>query len=168
MGGHAERTSADRFKEFTRISHADSGDGGNCCELSDLGGSRFGFDSHHSLHFQPSLATGSQLGFRPRTRRDIGRRWLAMALVSHAVWFYDLSRREVAGHDRPLPGNAMSILANLFHPVGVTLTQCDPFGIPSTSHWTVAAIIVQCSRTKKCIVTRLRTSPGPMPSSLAG
>jgi hypothetical protein len=23
-----------------------------------------------------------------------------------------------------------------------TLTQCDPFGIPSTSHWTGAAIIV--------------------------
>jgi dihydrofolate reductase len=23
-------------------------------------------------------------------------------------------------------------------------TQCDPFGIPSTSHWTGAAIIVQC------------------------
>ena len=27
------------------------------------------------------------------------------------------------------------------------LTQCDPFGIPSTSHWTGAAIIVPCSRT---------------------
>ena len=25
---------------------------------------------------------------------------------------------------------------------GGTLTQCDPFGIPSTSHWTDAAIIV--------------------------
>jgi hypothetical protein len=35
-------------------------------------------------------------------------------------------------------------------------TQCDPFGIPSTSHWTGAAIIVQWSRTKTCIVTRLR------------
>ncbi len=28
--------------------------------------------------------------------------------------------------------------------IGGTLTQCDPFGIPSTSHWTGAAIIVQC------------------------
>jgi len=53
-------------------------------------------------------------------------------------------RPEVAGHDRPLPGNAMSILANLLvYPVGDTLAQCDPFGIPSTSHWTGAAIIVQ-------------------------
>jgi hypothetical protein len=37
-----------------------------------------------------------------------------------------------------------------------------------TSHWTGAAIIVQCSRTKTCIVTRSRTSIRPMPSSLAG
>ncbi len=29
--------------------------------------------------------------------------------------------------------------------IGGTLTQCDPFGIPSTSHWTGAAIIVQWS-----------------------
>jgi hypothetical protein len=49
-----------------------------------------------------------------------------------------------------------------------TLTQCDPFGIPSTSHWTGAAIIVHFRRTKTCIVTRPRTSPRPMPSSLAG
>src|SRR4029453_9752999 len=35
----------------------------------------------------------------------------------------------------------------------------------STSHWTGAAIIVQCSRTKTCIVTRSRTSTRPMPSS---
>jgi hypothetical protein len=27
--------------------------------------------------------------------------------------------------------------------IGITFTQCDPFGIPSTSHWTAAAIIVQ-------------------------
>src|SRR5260370_40110156 len=46
--------------------------------------------------------------------------------------------------------------------------QCDPFGIPSTSHWTGAAIIVQYPRTKTCIVTRSRTSTRPMPSSLAG
>jgi dihydrofolate reductase len=73
---------------------------------------------------------------------------------------YVSSRPEVAGHDRPLPGNAISILANLLvYPVGDTLTQCDPFGIPSTSHWTDAAIIVQCSRTKNYIVTRPRTSP---------
>ena len=29
--------------------------------------------------------------------------------------------------------------------IGDTLTQCDPFGIPSTSHWTGAAIIVRWS-----------------------
>src|SRR5688500_11036531 len=52
--------------------------------------------------------------------------------------------------------------------IGDTLTQCDPFGIPSTSHWTGAAIIVQCPRTKTCIVTRPRTSRRPMRSSLAG
>src|SRR5262249_26349744 len=45
--------------------------------------------------------------------------------------------------------------------------ECDPFDIPSTSHWTGAAIIVPCSRTKTCIVTRSRTSSRPMPSSLA-
>jgi hypothetical protein len=28
-------------------------------------------------------------------------------------------------------------------PIGGTLAKCDPFGIPSTSHWTGAAIIVQ-------------------------
>ena len=27
-------------------------------------------------------------------------------------------------------------------PIGGTLTSCDHFGIPSTSHWTGAAIIV--------------------------
>src|SRR5215213_8750272 len=43
--------------------------------------------------------------------------------------------------------------------IGDTLTQCDPFGIPSTSHWTGAAIIVKCPRTKTCIVTQPRTSP---------
>src|SRR5262245_56935492 len=36
------------------------------------------------------------------------------------------------------------------------------------SHWTGAAIIAQCSRTKTCIVTQSRTSTGPTPSSLAG
>ncbi len=40
----------------------------------------------------------------------------------------------------------------------VLITQCDPFGIPSTSHWTDAAITVQCPRTKRHIVTRRRTS----------
>ena len=53
-------------------------------------------------------------------------------------------------------------------PSAVLLRQCDPFGIPSTSHWTGAAIIVQGSRTKNCIVTGPRTSPRPMPCSLAG
>ncbi len=46
--------------------------------------------------------------------------------------------------------------------------QCDPFGIPSMSHWTGAAITVQSSRTKTSIVTRLRASTRPMPFSLAG
>jgi hypothetical protein len=68
-----------------------------------------------------------------------------------------------------LRANAMSILANLLvYPVGDTLTQCDPFGIPSTSHWTGAAIIVKFSPTKTYIVTRWKTSSRPMLSSLAG
>jgi hypothetical protein len=51
--------------------------------------------------------------------------------------------------------------------IGRTLAPCDPFGIPSTSHWTGAAIIVQESpRTRTCIVTRSRTSPRPMPDLL--
>src|SRR5262249_7122518 len=49
-----------------------------------------------------------------------------------------------------------------------TLAKCDRFGIPSTSHWMGAAIIVRSSRTKSCIVTTPRTSNRPMPSSLAG
>jgi hypothetical protein len=49
--------------------------------------------------------------------------------------------------------------------IGGTLAQCDLFGIPS---WMGAAIIVQCPRTKTCIVTRPKTSTRPMPSSLAG
>src|SRR5512147_2866921 len=52
--------------------------------------------------------------------------------------------------------------------IGGTLTECDPFVIRSTSHWTGAAIIVKCLRTKTCIVTRPRTSPRLMPSSLVG
>ena len=48
------------------------------------------------------------------------------------------------------------------------LRNATPSGIPSTSQWTGAVIIVQYPRTKTCIVTRPRTSPGPMPSSLAG
>ena len=52
-------------------------------------------------------------------------------------------------------------------PIG-TLAQCDPLGIPSTSRWMGAAIIVRWSQTKTCIVTRSRTSSRPMPSSLAG
>jgi hypothetical protein len=54
------------------------------------------------------------------------------------------------------------------YPIGGTLAKCDPFGIPSTSHWTGAAIIVQSRRTKTYIVTRSRTSTRPMPFSLAG
>jgi len=54
------------------------------------------------------------------------------------------------------------------HPIGGTLPKSDPFATPSTSHWTGAAIIVQFPRTKTCIVTRSRTSTGPMLFSLAG
>ena len=53
-------------------------------------------------------------------------------------------------------------------PIGGTLAKCDPFGTPSTSHWTGAAIIVRSPWTKTCIVTRSRTSTRPMPFSLAG
>ena len=38
----------------------------------------------------------------------------------------------------------------------VLITQCDPFDIPSTSHWTGAAITVKARRTKRHIVTRRR------------
>jgi len=53
-------------------------------------------------------------------------------------------------------------------PICGTLAECDPFGTPSTSQWTGAAIIVQSRRTKTCIVTQSRTSTRPMPFSLAG
>jgi len=51
---------------------------------------------------------------------------------------------------------------------GGTLAECDPFGTPSTSRWTGAAIIVQSLRAKTCMVMRSRTSTRPMPFSLAG
>jgi hypothetical protein len=51
--------------------------------------------------------------------------------------------------------------------LGILSRKCDPFGIPSTSHWTGAAIIVSSLQTKSCIAARPRTSSGPMPSSLA-
>ena len=51
---------------------------------------------------------------------------------------------------------------------GLLFQSCDPFGIPSTSRWTGAAIIVQSHRTKICIVTRSRTANKLMPTSLAG
>src|SRR5579863_9087107 len=83
--------------------------------------------------------------------------------------YADPPDRPGVGRDRGLPGHAMAILAKLLvYSVGDTLTQCDPCGITSTSHWTGAAIIVQCSPTKNCIATRPRTSPKPMPSSLGG
>ena len=58
-------------------------------------------------------------------------------------------------------------LTLLVCPIGATLAECDPFGIPSTSHWTGAAIIVQFSPTQTCIVTRSRIFNGPMRSCLA-
>ena len=66
-------------------------------------------------------------------------------------------------------GNPSGIRANLGRLTQPgTLPKCDLFGIPSTSHWTGAAIIVHFRRTKTCIVTQPRTSRRPMPSSLAG
>ena len=61
------------------------------------------------------------------------------------------------------------VAAMLVHAIVGILAPWDPFGIPSTSHWTGAAIIVPAWWTKTCIVTRSRTSRRPMPSSfLAG
>ena len=66
-------------------------------------------------------------------------------------------------------GNPFGIRANLGRLTQPgTLAKCDPFDIPSTSHWTGVAIIVKDSRTKTYIVTRPRTSTRPMPFSLAG
>src|SRR5262245_27945561 len=49
-----------------------------------------------------------------------------------------------------------------------TLTSCDRSGIPSTSPWTGVTTIAKGSWTKTCIVTRPRTSPGPMRSLRPG
>ena len=44
----------------------------------------------------------------------------------------------------PLPVEvALNRLTLLAYPISGTLATCDPFGIPSTSHWTDAAIIVK-------------------------
>jgi len=58
--------------------------------------------------------------------------------------------------------------ALLIDPIVGNLSLCDPFDIPSTSHWMGAAIIVKGLRTKTSIVTQSKTSPGPMLSSLGG
>ena len=75
-------------------------------------------------------------------------------------------------HDGSLPPLGRRRTERFAHPAVVLArarsAQCVLLGIPSTSRWTGAAIIVQLSRTQTCIVTRPRTSPGPMPSSLAG
>src|SRR5262245_49642006 len=48
-------------------------------------------------------------------------------------------------------------------------TECDRFGIPSTSRWTGASITWPgSSRTKKCTVTTPGASPRPMHSFLVG
>jgi hypothetical protein len=47
--------------------------------------------------------------------------------------------------------------ALLVYAIGGTLAKCDLFGIPSTSHWTGVAIIVQFPRTKSCIFTLPRS-----------
>jgi len=67
---------------------------------------------------------------------------------------------------RSLSAGVEGIVAGLR--IGGMFSQCDPFGILSTSHWTGAVIIVQFPRTKTYIVTRWKTSSRPMPSSLAG
>ena len=84
-----------------------------------------------------------------------------------------LSTRHLQGHSRshhrtPTTTDRYSSDTSPVYPIGGTLAKCDPFGTPSTSHWTGAAIIVQSPRTKTCIVTRSRTSTRPMPFSLAG
>ncbi|MFF1419239.1 methyltransferase domain-containing protein [Streptomyces sp. NPDC058280] len=59
-------------------------------------------------------------------------------------------------------------LEDLHLPIGGTLPKCDPFGTPSTSPWTDAAITVRSPRTKICTVTTSGTSTRPMRFSLAG
>src|SRR5436190_20537990 len=54
------------------------------------------------------------------------------------------------------------------YPIGGILAKCDPFGTPSTSHWTGAAITVRSPRTKTCIVMPPRSSTRRMLFSLAG
>jgi dihydrofolate reductase len=47
------------------------------------------------------------------------------------------------------------------NPSALLSRNATSFGIPSTSRWTGAAIIVRYRRTKSCIVIRSRTSPRP-------
>jgi hypothetical protein len=45
------------------------------------------FDSHRPLHFWPSLADAGQLDLQLTSGGTLGTRWLALAVVSHAVSF---------------------------------------------------------------------------------
>jgi hypothetical protein len=92
-------------------------------------------------------------------------RWWNAARCWNAVLY--LMRRTSGGAERvmrtlvrtrSLSAAARGIVAG--YPLGGTLTGCDPFDIPSTSPWTGAAIIVQYSRTKSCIVVQSRPRPG--------
>lgn len=75
----------------------------------------------------------------------------------------------LAGADKAVAVETAVVDASWPYRLGTySLAQWGLFGIPSTSLWTGAAIIVRSSLTKNCTVTRPRASSRPTPFSLAG
>jgi hypothetical protein len=113
-------------------------------------------DSLQVSTFHGRIRLADPVPVRHRPRRPARR-----AVLGHRVQrvMHDRFHNVVAEHNRA---------ATPVYPIGFTLAKWDPFGTPSTSHWTGAAIIAPSPRTKTCIVTRSRTSTRPMPFSLAG
>ena len=70
---------------------------------------------------------------------------VAVTQVGDRVWLVTVMHYDLGYFDdetcRLEPPPNLSTPCEPIAAVGDTLTQCDPFGIPSTSHWTGAAII---------------------------
>jgi hypothetical protein len=137
------------------------------CDAVSLPGGRRGLLGEHSAAGPHSPGdTGELVGQRPRQVAVYGQNEFADAggLMAYSFSVIGQYRSGATFIDKILKGanSTARALDNL------RSAQCDPFGTPSTSPWTGAAIIVRCPRTRTCTVTRSRTSIGLMPSSLAG
>src|SRR5437764_554166 len=83
----------------------------------------------------------TSLGVRKVTNRN-------RAMAQHVAQLERRTARFEVGRFLIAAGLALALGVTVRPGHHGTLTQCDLFDISSTSHWTGAAIIVQCSRMK--------------------